>query len=710
MIGGQLVSGNYFDVLGVQPALGRGFLSEEDETPGTHPVVVLSHTFWTLRFGADPSLIGQTISLNNQPCTVIGVAPEGFTGTFILGGPDFWAPTMMHDVFLTGNMRRLFNDRRFLMTLVFGRLKDGVTFEQAQAAINVLGENLAQEYPIENEGRNFSLLPLNQTTIPPQLRDAFIRAGGLLMTVVGLVLLIACANVANLLLGKAAARRKEIAVRLSLGAARSRLVRQLLTESVVLAVFGGCFGLLVAYWGRSALWSFRPPFLQDTPLALGFDPPVLIFTVIISVFTGLLFGLAPALQASRPQIVDDLKPQAEGSVSGSRGLGLKSALVVAQVALSLVALIGSGLFLRSLGKAMEIDPGFTTENVAMMSFNVGRLGFEQPRGEQFFTEVEEKVSGIPGVESATLTTNVPLFNGIGMWRTVLVEGRDPDAENNGILTPVCTIGDNYFKTLGILLVRGRAVSGMDRQGSPLAVVINDAMAKKFWPDEDPLGERFHFFGQDDLIREVVGIVKDSKYQTVGEEAQAYVYMPRLQNYQPGMSVVIRASGPVEPVMATVRNEIQQLARTLPITNVQTMSQIMRQGLWPARMAASLLGILGLLALLLASIGIYGVMSYAVSQRNREIGIRMALGARQSEVLNLFMKQGLTLVAVGIVIGLVLAGLMSQAIASLLYDLSPVDLQTFSLTTLVLAAVALLASFIPARRATSVDPVVVLRYE
>jgi predicted permease len=551
---------------------------------------------------------------------------------------------------------------------------------------------------------------LNQTTIPPQIRENFIRAGGLLMTVVGLVLLIACANVANLLLGKAAARRKEIAVRLSLGAARSRLIQQFLTESVVLAVGGGLLGLLVAYWGRSALWAFRPPFLQDSPLALGFDPLVLGFTLAISVLTGLLFGLAPALQASRPQIVNDLKPQAEGRVGASRALGLKNALVIAQVALSLIALIGSGLFLRSLGKAMEIDPGFETDNVAMMSFNVGRLGYEQPRGEQFFTEVEEKIAGIPGVESSTLTTNVPLFTGVGLMRTVLVEGRDPEAENNAVLTPVCTIGNNYFKTLGIPIISGRAVSERDRQGSLYAVIINEIMAKRFWPDENAIGQRFHFFGQDDLIREVVGIAKDSKYGTVGEEPQPYVYIPRLQNYRPGMSVVIRTSGSVEPVMATVRNELQQLDRNLPITNVQTTMQIMQQGLWPARMAAGLLGVLGLLALLLASIGIYGVMSYTVGQRNREIGIRMALGARQSEVLRLFMKQGLLLVAIGVGIGLVLAGFMSRAIASLLYDLNPMDFPTFALTTLVLAIVALLASFIPARRATAVDPIVVLRYE
>ncbi len=709
-IGGQMVSASYFDALGVEFDLGRGFLPDEDDTPGTHPVVVLSYNFWTRRFGQDQSIVGKTVTMNRQAMTVVGVAPEGFIGTFAIGNPDFWVPTMMHDVFLTGALRQWFEDRRALLTAIYGRLKPEVGIEEAKAALSVLGNNLSAEYPVDNEGRSFTMLTLDQASIPPQLRENFVRAGGLLMTVVGLVLLIACANVANILLGRASARRKEVAIRLSLGAARGRLVRQLLTESVVLSILGGFFGLLVAYWGRSAIWSFRPPFLDDSPLDLTFDVTVLVFTLALSVLTGLLFGLVPALQFSRPQIVDDLKPQAEGSVGGSRGLGFKNLLVVAQVALSLVALIGSGLFLRSLGKAMEIDPGFETENVAMMNFNVGRLGYEPARGEPFFTGVLERATAVPGVESATLTTNVPLWNGLGMMRTVLVEGRAADADNNGILTPVCTVEPTYFETLNVPIIAGRALSEIDRQGAPNAVVINETTAKRFWPDENPVGRRFHFFGQDEIIREVVGVAKTIKYQTVGEDAQAYIYMPRLQNYQPGMSLVIRAAGPLDSVLATVRNEVQQLDRALPITNVQTMGEIMQLGLWPARMAASLLGVLGFLALLLASIGIYGVMSYTVSQRNREIGIRMALGAERSEVLVLFLKQSMLLVAVGAVIGLVAAGFAGHMIGSLLYDVSPVDLPTFALTTLVLAVVALVASFIPARRATAVDPVVVLRYE
>jgi putative ABC transport system permease protein len=710
LLDGQLVSGNYFDVLGVQPVIGRGFLPEEDETPGTHPVVVLSHGFWSRRFGAAPSILGETITLNGQPCTVIGVAPASFKGTTILAGPDFWVPTSMRDVFLSGTPRRWYQERRALITFVYGRLKPGVTFEQAQAAVEVIGGNLANEYPDDNEGRNFRLLPLNEAAVPPFARDSFVRAGGLLATAVGLVLVIACANVANLLLSRSVARRREITVRLSLGATRTRLIRQLLTESVVLSLLGASAGILVALWGRAGLWSFRPAFWEEGLVDLSFDASVFWFTLLLSLLTGILFGLAPAIQASRPLVAADFKSLAEGSGGTSRKLGLGNLFVVGQIALCVVALVGSGLFLRSLRKGMEIDPGFDTDRLAMMGFNVGALGYNPARGEQFFDDVIDRASSVSGVDSATLTTNVPLWNGIGLSRTVFVEGRDPEAENNAILTPVCTVGLDFFETMGIPVAVGRSFRSTDRDGAPPVVVVNETVARRFWPGEDALGKRIHFHGQDDIVREIVGIVKDAKYQTIGEDPFAYIYIPRLQNYKTAMFLLIRTNGALDSTLALVREEAQQIDRNLPITSVQTMVEVLRFSLWPARTGATLLGLLGLIALMLACIGIYGVMTYSVNQRSREIGIRMALGARQAEVHHQFMKQCMVMVAAGTGIGLALAGLLSWLIRKLLYDVSPIDLQTFLFTPLILVAVALAASYFPARRASRVDPVNVLRYE
>ena len=704
----QLASGNFFEVLGVRPALGRFFTAAEDEVAGRDPVVVLHQRLWRERFGADPGVVGRTVSLNARPFTVVGVAPEGFNGPFALGAPGFWAPAMAWETFLTGAALENFNDRRALLTFVFGRLKPGVSMDQAQAALQVIGRNLAAEYPQENGGRNVGLLPLAQASIPPQIRDDFERAGGLLMVVVGLVLLIACANVANLLLGRALGRRREIAVRLSMGASRGRLVRQLLAESLLLSLLAGVVGLVLAFWGRNLLWSFRPPFLQNAPFDLSLDSTVLGFTLAVSLATGLLFGLVPALQATRPAVVDDLKQGAEGARRSFRVLSLRNALVVGQVTLCFVALIGSGLFLRSLGKAMRIDPGFDAERVGMMSFNVGAVNYDRPRGEQFYDALLERARAVPGVEAAELAANVPLFFG-GFMRTVIVEGRDDQAENNRILTAVDAVGGDYFKTLGVPIVSGRALADADRADAPFVAVFNETAARRFWPDEDPLGKRFRFFGED-WVLEVVGIARDSKYFTIGEDPTAYIYLPRRQHYNQVMNLLIRTSGDPTQVTAKVRGEARALDANLPITNVQPVAAVVGGSLWPARMAAGLLGILGALALVLAVMGIYGVMSYVVGQRRREIGIRMALGAEQGSVVGLFLRQGMAIVAVGLLVGILAAAVAGRFIESLLYGLSGTDFATFGLTALVFLGVAFLANLIPARRASGIDPVVVLKTE
>lgn len=705
----QMVTSNYFTALGVTTSRGRLFRPEENEAPGSQPVVVLSHNYWTQRFGADPGILGETVQLNGHTFTIIGVAPRGFTGTFILGGnPSLWVPVSMHREILSGPNATYFDDRRALLTNVFGRLRSGVSQVQAEGALERLSASLEEEHPVDNKNRSFTSMPLAQAAINPNQREDFTRAGGFLMIVVGLVLLIACGNVANLMLGRAQARRREIGVRLALGAPRFRLVQQLLTESALLAFLAGILGLGFAAWARTALWSLRPPFLQQSALDLGFDPQVLAFTLVLTLLTALIFGLVPALQATRPRLVGDLT-QSSGSAGGAhRVWSLKNGLVVAQVALSLVALIGAGLFLRSLSSATEIDLGFDPEGMGIMNVNLGAQGYDPARGEQFFTAALERIRSVPGVESASFTTSVPLA-GASFWRTVLVEGRDEAAENNRILTPVNTVASDYFKTAGMELLRGRDLSAGDRAETVPVAVISEAMARRFWPDEDPLGARFQFYGIE-TVREVVGVVEDSKYQTLGESPQPQVFVPRLQNYVPQMMVALRTTGEPGSVLQSVRNELQQLDATLPITNVQPMSVLVSQALWGARMSATLLAALGALALLLAAIGIYGVMSYNVSQRDREIGVRMAMGAGRAQVLRLVLGQGMRVIAVGLLIGLALAVLAGRFIAGLLYGVPPTDPVTFGGILLLLAAVALVATWVPARRATGVDPVSVLRFE
>ncbi len=711
-VAGNLVSGNYFDVLGVRAAHGRTFLPYEDETPGTHPVVVLSHSFWERRFGGDPSIVGSTVLLNSEGFEVIGIAPEGFNGTFTLGSPSFWMPMAMHDVFLGGLMREWFDQRRPGQTNAFGRLREGITLEQASGAVARVGNALEELYPIDNKNRTFTLVPFKESMIAPQQRELFIRGGWMLMGVVGVVLLIACGNVANLLLAKASARRKEIAIRLSIGATRGELVRQLLTESLLLALAAGALGLLVAVWARSILWSMRPPFLDDSAMDLSFDPIVLGFTLLVSLVTGVLFGLIPAVRATRPELVTDLK---DASVSKpGRRFELREALVAAQVALSFVALIGAGLFVRSLGAATEIDVGFEPEGLVAMNFDVGANGYEQPQGRAFFERVLERAAAVPGVERVGLATSVPMVS-FDILRSVYGEGRTEDDERNGKYTLVSTVSPDYFRTAGIELLKGRTFNERDHADAPAVVVVSQAMADEQWPDEDPIGKRFHFHGQDDLEREVVGVVETSKFGSLGEPPQSVTYMPVEQNYRDVMTLVARGSssgsgGDPEALLGTLRKEMQQLDPTLAITGVQIVEESVGQSLWTARMAAGLLGILGALALVLAAIGLYGVMSHAVGQRSRELGIRMAMGADRSELVGLVLKRGMILAGAGLLLGVGVALFLSRGLTTLLYGVSPSDFTTYLVTVGILLLVTLVANLLPARRATRIDPVKVLRAE
>ena len=706
---GEIVTGNYLTVLGAKPLLGRGFLPDEDQVPGAKLVCILGYGEWQKRFGGDTGIVGRTISLNGQPFTVVGVMPKGFKGTNAIGAPALWVPYMTYPVTTNGFFLELIkpDGRRGLVFNVTGRLKPGISVRQAEANVKTIARQLADAYPNDNQGRGVTLVPLAQATINPGFRSNIVIAGGLLMTIVGLVLLIACANVANLLLARAAVRQKEIAVRLSLGATRPQLVRQLLTEGTLLALLGGGAGLLLAYWAQGVLWSFRPPFLNVDAIDTHPDGRVLVFTIAVAFATGILFGLAPALQASRPDLAVELKEKTSAPTAGRGPFSLRNVLVAGQIALSLVALIGAGLFLRSLQNAQGISPGFDVDHLAVLSFDLGAQGYTAERGKQFQQRVLERVASIPGVQSATLGSTVPLFAG-GFARTVFLEGQDASDRRAGKLVQITVASAHYLETLGIPLMRGRTLSDRDQPNTPSAVVVNETMAKRFWPDQDAIGKRFKFFGQDNF-QQVVGVAKDSKYNFIGEDPTPYIYQATTQVYQPGLSLFVRAGNPTA-VLGTVRGEVQQLDRNLPLQNVFTLSDIFGQSLWAPRMGAWLLAIFAGLSLVLAVIGIYGVMAYSVSQRTRELGIRMALGASRNDVVRLVVGQGLRLTLAGVLIGLGVSFAVSRLVVSLLFNVSPTDIVTFSVVPAVLALAAIGATYLPALRATRIDPLLALRYE
>ena len=713
----EVVSGNYFSVLGVKPALGRGFLTEEDRTPGERPVMIISHKLWRVRFGGDPAIVGRSVDLNGHAFTIVGVAPEKYPGLTRGLVADSWVPAMMMDQVLPGSDNLVSRGSRGFQ--VMGRLKPGVTLNQAKANSGSIAEQLFREWPqewnnIRNESRTISLLPESEARVMPGFRTPLVIFMALLMAVVALVLLIACANVANLLLARAATRRKEIAIRLSLGAGRGRLIRQLTTESILLAMLGGAAGLLLALWGANLLMAFKPPVQVPIEIDLRLDWRVLGFTLGVSLLTGILFGLAPALAASRPDLVASLKDQAGESVVG-RGRGrLRGALVIVQVALSLLLLICSGLFLRSLRNASSINPGFDADNLLVMSMDLQLQGYKEASGTIFSQQLLDRVRGLPGIESASLTDSLPLGLG-GARRGITIESYTAQpGENMEVDSSV--VGPGYVETLRIPLLRGRTFNTQDRDGAPGVVMVNESFVRRYWPGQDAVGKRIQMgFARngarnDSPYLEVVGVVKDGKYSTLGEEATPFFYLNQAQRYQPSPTLIVRTRGnPIEYLRA-VRNEVAALDKSLALYDVKTMRQHLNLTLLPARLAGTVLGIFGLVALILAAAGIYGVMAHSVAHRTREIGIRMALGAQAIDVLKLIVRQGMKLVLIGVVIGSAGAFAVTRSMSSLLYGISATDPVTFIGIAVLLAVVAFLACFIPARRATKLDPTIALRYD
>jgi putative ABC transport system permease protein len=707
-VAGQLVSANYFDVLGLRPARGRFFFPDEDTKPSGNNVAVISYSFWANKLGADPGAIGRTLQLNATPYTVIGVAPRGFKGTFTFSPSDeIWIPNSMYPQVLTGFIRDWFNERRALLATSFARLKPGVSIGQADASLKTIATHLESEYPQDNAGRGVTLTPLADAAVGANQHEQLSLAGGVMMGIVGLVLLIACVNLANLLLAQAARREKEMSLRAALGASRWRVLRQLMTESILLSLVGGAVGLVIAYWGRAALWSFRPPFIQDADINLALDSRVLFFTLGISILTGLLFGTVPAIKASRVDLAETLKVGGRGNAVGWRSNPLRSILVVAEIALAMVALIGAGLFVRSMQNAQRTNLGFESQKLFSMAFSLGALHYDEGRGQQFFREVVERAKSLPGVADATVASNLPL--GGGFARTTFPEGQDITTGYRGTLTEINDVTPGYFDTLRIPLISGRVFNDSDRATTADVAVVNEAMAKRFWPNENALGKRFHFIDEAKL-RQIVGIVRNTVVNNIGEDPQPLIYLPMTQDYSPFASVQVRTTGNPHAAISTVRAQIQSLEPNLAITNVQTIGDIVDQGLWAPRMGAALLGLFGALALALAAVGVYGVLSYSVTQQVHEIGIRMALGAQPVSVLKLIVGQGLKLAAAGLVLGLVGALVAMRVLSTLLFNVSTHDPVTFIGVSIVLVATAALACYIPALRATRVDPIIALRYE
>jgi predicted permease len=704
MVTGQLVSDNFFDLLGVRAALGRTFTREEGTLAGARPVVVVSDHFWRQQLGASRAALGQDITLNRHRYTVVGVAPAAFTGADLGVQIDLWVPMSMNHQISVDPENNWYETRRGLFIFALARLRPGVARAAAQAEMTGIARQLEQAYPKDNHGRTVKLLPLAQATLPLEQRDNVQRGSLLLLAVVALVLLIACANVANLLLARSMARQREIAVRLSQGARRGRLVRQLLTESLVLALLGGAVGLLLMLWADRLLVTYLAGLPNPVALDLAIDARVLGFALAVSLATGLVFGLVPALQSTRPQLVTALKTQAGSALALRRGGVLREALVIGEVALSLLALIAAGLFLRSLTAAQHIDPGFDTRHLFALSFDIGLYGLDDKPGEQLLRTVREQVAALPGMKSVALAQAAPLQ--LSVVRSVFLEGRDnPD---DGVLVQTDAVDPSFFRTVSIPILAGRPLADGDRAGGQPVAVVNQTLAEKFWPRQSAVGQRFHFFNEKPI--EVVGVARNAKYTDIAEASQPYVYMPLAQHPVNAVTLLGRSAGSPAAALAAAGRRVRQLAPGMPLVGAGTVTQQLDASLWLPRLVASLLTLFGALALVLAAIGIYGVMSVSVAQRARDIGIRMALGAQRESVLAMILRRGMIQVAIGLALGFAAAFALTRLAAQLLIGISPTDPVAFLATPVLLALVALVSLYVPARRATRVNPIVTLRSE
>jgi macrolide transport system ATP-binding/permease protein len=703
VVTGSVVSSNYFPALGVRPILGRAFEANEDVGRSAHPVTVISYQLWKERFGGDPQIIGKTQRMNGVLHTIIGVAPEGFYGTFVGWAMKFWVPASMEDTFEAGGFK--LEDRGERWIEGYGRLKPGVTLEQAQQEVSAVAKRLDADYPATNRGRGVKLWPLWQT--PFNNAGTLLPTLGIMLVVVVFVLLIACANVGNLLLVRSFARRHEITVRVAVGAGRRRLLQQLLIEGLVLSALAATGGLLIAHWSSHLLVLLLPVRNGNAMHLPGeMDWRVMALSAAVCLVSTLLFALLPAIEASKVDLATTLRSEMAGVVHGRSKSWVRSGLVVVQVSLCFILLAGAGLLLQSLERVRSDSPGFSTEGTLVTAVNLSASGYDVQRAKSFQDELIDRVQGLPAVESAALARVTPLGYGTFSSAPIAVEGYQPPTDERPSVD-YNQVGPGYFATMGIPLVSGREFTRADNETAAPVAIVNETMAARYWAGKNPIGDRLQV---KDKWFEIVGVAKTSRYYSMREMPKPFFYVPLRQNFSVGAALNIRTKLRPETMAAALSRELKAMDANLALYEVISLQEQLDRSTSPQKVAVTLTGVLAGLALVLASIGLYGVMSYTVSQSTRELGLRMALGARTPELFRLVISRGLALTAGGVLLGAVAALGLTRLLGYLLYKVSPRDPLAFGSAFLILLIVSLIACFLPAWRATRVDPIVALRYE
>jgi predicted permease len=702
------VSGNFFSTLGVKPVLGRFILPSEGETLGADPVMVISYSYWKTHFGGAAGIVGRKVSVDGHPITIIGVAPEGFYGVNSIVAIQGYMPISLAP--MGGYPRDFMTNRASRVVIVLGRLTSGADFQKANASLAVVAQRLSQQYPDVDKDLGVKAFPELRARPNPDPNNTVLVVSSLFLGLAALVLLLACANVANILLVRATIREREMAIRAALGAARARLIRQLLTESILLALAGGVVGILLGKWGSSALSSIH---LQtDLPVRFDFhfDWRVFAYAFLFAVLTGIVVGLVPAIRASGGNLSAILHAGGRGVIGGKNRL--RSTLVVAQVGGSLTLLIIAGLFTRSLGKAQQTDLGFNPSHLLNMTMDPNEIGYNDVQYREFYKNLLDRVRAVPGVQSASIASSVPLGY-INSGDTLTVEGYQPPPDQAAPLIQYSLISQDYFVTMEIPMLTGRTFKSTDDANTQYVGIINEAMAKQFWPNADPIGRQFKIGSDQKHWIQVVGVVKDARFQGLRGPVQSYFFLPFLQQYAGNSleTLQVRTLGTPEAMTPEIERVVGALAPELPVFDVNTMSQALNtlNGLLFYQIGAVLAALLGILGLVLAVVGVYGVISYASNQKTHEIGVRMALGAQRMDILKMIFRQGLFIVAVGLTLGIAMALGAARLFGSFL-AVSPMDPVTYFGVSTILVTVALAACYIPARRAMRVDPMVALRYE